>query len=152
MLHDDYAPGHTAISVKEVLNKRHIPVVPQPSYLPDLSPCDVLFFPKLKFHLKGRNLGKVDNIQKVMTDQPRALPHEFFQHCYLSGNVSGSVWLPKGTTLMGMMLIFSSVVNNKLYSTFILLFRLALHFGSWTGCRVSSYFSFVSGKTSMVSY
>jgi hypothetical protein len=24
----------------------------------------------------------VDNIQKVVTDQLRALPHEFFQHCY----------------------------------------------------------------------
>jgi len=24
----------------------------------------------------------VDNIQKVVTDQLRALPHEDFQHCY----------------------------------------------------------------------
>jgi len=37
---------------------------------------------KLKFHLKGRHLGTVDNIQKVMTDQLRAHPHEDFQHCY----------------------------------------------------------------------
>jgi hypothetical protein len=28
------------------------------------------------------HLGTVDNIQKVMTDQLRALPHEDFQHCY----------------------------------------------------------------------
>jgi hypothetical protein len=27
------------------------------------------------------------------------------------------VWLPKGTTWKGMMLIFSSVVNKKCYST-----------------------------------
>jgi hypothetical protein len=32
-------------------------------------------------------------------------------------NFSGGVWLPKGTTLKGMMLIFNSVVNQKFYST-----------------------------------
>jgi hypothetical protein len=32
-------------------------------------------------------------------------------------NVSGSVYLPKGTTLKWMMLIFNSVVNKKYYST-----------------------------------
>jgi hypothetical protein len=32
-------------------------------------------------------------------------------------NFSGGVWLPKGTTLKGMMLIFISVVNKKFYST-----------------------------------
>ena len=40
------------------------------------------FSPKLKFHLKGRHFGTVDNIQKVVIDQLRALPHEDFQHCY----------------------------------------------------------------------
>ena len=51
-------------------------------YSPDLSPCDLFLFPKLKFHCKGRNFGTVVNIQKVMTHQLRALPHEDFQHCY----------------------------------------------------------------------
>jgi sulfur transfer protein SufE len=55
-------------------------VVPQPPYSPD--PCDFFLFPKLKFHFKGRHFGTVDNIQKVMTDQVRALLHEDFQHCY----------------------------------------------------------------------
>jgi len=62
--------------------KKGISVVPQPLYSPDLSPCDFFLFPKLKFHLKGRHLGTVDNIQKIVTDQLRALPHEDFQHCY----------------------------------------------------------------------
>ena len=47
MLHHDIAPCHTAISVIEVLAKKGIPVVPQPPYSPDLSPCD-FFFPKTK--------------------------------------------------------------------------------------------------------
>ena len=31
------------------------------------------------------------------------------------GNISGGVWLPKGTTLKGIMLICSSVANKKFY-------------------------------------
>ena len=57
-------------------------MVPQPPYSPYLSPCDFFLFLKLKFHLIGRHLGTVDNIQKVVTDQLRALPHEDLQHCY----------------------------------------------------------------------
>ena len=82
MLHHDNAPCHTAISMNEFLAKKGISVVPQPPYSPGLSPCDFSLFPKLKFHLKGRHLGTVDNIQKVVTYQLRALLHEDFQHCY----------------------------------------------------------------------
>jgi transposase len=73
---------HTAISMNKVLAKKGISVVPQPPYSPDLSPCDLFLFAKLKFHLKGHHLGTVDNIQKVVTDQLRALPNEYFKHCY----------------------------------------------------------------------
>ena len=62
--------------------KKGISVVPQLPYSPDLSPCEFFLFPKLKFHLKGRHFGTVDNIQNVVKDQLRALPHEDFQHCY----------------------------------------------------------------------
>jgi hypothetical protein len=68
--------------VNEVLTKKGFPVIPQPPYTPDLSPCDFLLFPKLKFILKIRHFGTVDNSQKVVTDQPKALPHEDFEHCY----------------------------------------------------------------------
>jgi len=80
MLHD--APCHTAISVNEFLTKKGILVFPQLPYSPDLSPCDFFLFPELKFYLKGSHFGTVDNIQKVVTEQLWALPHEDFQHCY----------------------------------------------------------------------
>ena len=64
------------------LAKKVISVVPQAPYSPDLSPCDSFLFPKLKFHLKGRYFGTMDDIQKVVTDQLRALLHEDVQHCY----------------------------------------------------------------------
>jgi hypothetical protein len=43
--------------------KKVISMVAQPPYSPDLSPCDFFLFLKLKFHLKDRHLGTVDNIQ-----------------------------------------------------------------------------------------
>jgi hypothetical protein len=82
MLRHDNAPCHTAISMNKKKKKKGISVVPQPPYSPDLSLCDFFLFPKLKFHLKGRHLGTVDNIQKVVTDQLRALTHEDVQQCY----------------------------------------------------------------------
>jgi len=57
--------------------KKSIPVVPQPPYSPDLSPCDFFLFPWLKNHLKGRHFGTLDNVQKIVTNELEA-----FQHCY----------------------------------------------------------------------
>src|SRR5215469_707778 len=81
MLHHDNAPCRTAISMNEFLTTKGIPIFPQSPYSPDMSPCDLFLLPKLKFHLKCRHFGTVDNIQKVVTDQLRALLHEDFQHC-----------------------------------------------------------------------
>ena len=82
MLHHDNAPCHTATSVIEFLAKKGIPVVPQPPYSPDLSLCDFLLFPKLKFHLKGRHFGTVENIEKAVTDQLKAILVSDYQRCY----------------------------------------------------------------------
>ena len=82
MLHHDNASCHTAISVIEFLAKKCIPVVPQPPYSPDLSPCDFFMFPKLNFHLKGRHFGMVENIEKTVTDQLKAIAVSDHQRCY----------------------------------------------------------------------
>ena len=81
MLNHDNAPCHTAISVLEFLAKKGVPVVPQPPYSPDLSPCDFFLFLKLKFHLKGRHFGTVENIEKAETDQLKAIPVSDYQRC-----------------------------------------------------------------------
>ena len=81
MLHHDNAPCHTAISVKEFLAKNIFRWL-RSHHTRLMSSCDFFLFPKLKFHLKGRHFGTVDNIHKVVTDQLRALLHEHFQHCY----------------------------------------------------------------------
>jgi len=82
MFYRDNVPCHTAISVIEFLAKKGILVVPQPPYSHDLSPCDYFLFPKLKFHLKGRHFGTVENIEKAVTDQLKAIRVSDYQRCY----------------------------------------------------------------------
>jgi hypothetical protein len=60
-------PVNTAISVKEVLTKKGIPVILNSPYSPDLIMSEFFLFPKLKFHFKGRHFETVENIQKVVT-------------------------------------------------------------------------------------
>ena len=74
----DNAPCHIALSVTNFLTSKGIPVVPQPSYLPDLSPCDFFLSPKLKTVLKGRHFGTLENIQKSVT----VIPVEDFKRFY----------------------------------------------------------------------
>jgi transposase len=69
MLHHDNAPCHTAISINEFLAEKSLRVVPQPPYSPDLSPCDLVLFPRLKNHLKGHPFGTLHKIQKSVTDE-----------------------------------------------------------------------------------
>ena len=82
MLHHDNAPSHMAIPVIKFLAKNSIPAVPQPPYSPDLSLCDFVLFPKLKFYIKGRYFGIVQNIEKAVTDKLKAIPVSDFQRCY----------------------------------------------------------------------
>jgi len=82
MLHHDNAPCHTAISVNEFLAKKGYFSGFAATILAWSESMWLLPFPKLKFHLKGRHFGTVYNIQKVVTDQLRTLPHEDVQHCY----------------------------------------------------------------------
>jgi len=81
ILHHDNAPCHTAVSINEFLAEKNIPVVPQPlpPHSPDLSPCDFFLFSRLKNHLKGRQFGTLDNIQKSVTDELKGIPAEAFQ-------------------------------------------------------------------------
>ena len=80
MLHHGNTLCHTAVSI-EFLAEKSIPVVPQPTYSPDLSPCYLFLFPRLKHYLKGRHFGTSDNIQMSVTDELKGIPAEAFQHC-----------------------------------------------------------------------
>ena len=49
--------------------KHQITQVTQPSCSPDLTPCDIWLFPKLKSPLKGKRIQTVDEIQENMLGQ-----------------------------------------------------------------------------------
>jgi histone-lysine N-methyltransferase SETMAR len=38
-------------------------VISHTPYSPDLAPCDILLFPKMKLNLKGRRFGNIEEIQ-----------------------------------------------------------------------------------------
>ena len=65
MLHHDNAPCHMAISVIEFLSKKGIPVVPQPAYSPDLSPCDFFGSKNWSFNLKDAIFGQWETSKKL---------------------------------------------------------------------------------------
>jgi len=57
------APPHNALSIREFLAKKRIPVLPHPPYSPDLAPCHFYLFPKLKSKLKGHHFRTMENIK-----------------------------------------------------------------------------------------
>jgi hypothetical protein len=68
ILHHDNAPCHGALSVREFLVSKQIPILPKPPYSPDLSPCDLFLFPNMKNRLKGHHFGTVNNIKGATTE------------------------------------------------------------------------------------
>jgi len=62
VLQNGKAPSHSALSFREILAKKNIPVLPHPPYSPDLAPCAFYLFLKLKSKLKGHHFGTMENI------------------------------------------------------------------------------------------
>jgi hypothetical protein len=53
---------------------KNMAVVPHPPYSPDLAPCDILLFPRMKSKLKGRCFQDVTEIQEQIADCPTRDP------------------------------------------------------------------------------
>ncbi|KAM0736815.1 Mariner Mos1 transposase [Formica fusca] len=56
ILHQDNAPSHTALIVREFIGRNNITVMDHPPYSPDLGPCDFFLFPKIKI-IMGVNIS-----------------------------------------------------------------------------------------------
>lgn len=63
-LHHDNTPTHTVLAVQQFLVSNNMADIPHPPYLPDFTPCNVYFFPKIKIQLKER----FDIISKVQEE------------------------------------------------------------------------------------
>ena len=81
ILHQDNAPAHNALSVKQFLAEKRITVLEHPPYSPDLAPCDFYLFPKVKSALKGTFFQSVEEV-KTKTDLLKKVTLDDLQHCF----------------------------------------------------------------------
>ena len=78
LLHHDNAPAHNALSIRQFLAENNIAVLEQPSYSPDLAPCDFFLFPKLrlKSHNNSRNEGTTSDPNGIFPEVHRSMAAE----------------------------------------------------------------------------
>ncbi|UYV70795.1 hypothetical protein LAZ67_8000653 [Cordylochernes scorpioides] len=81
-LHHDNATSHTAFIITNFLARSNTPVIPHPPYSPDLAPCDLFLFPRLKREMKGKHWETVENTQHHVTTFLRSIPVEEFQGAF----------------------------------------------------------------------
>ena len=84
LLHHDNAPAHSALSVHRFLAEKHVSVLDQPPYSPDLAPCDFFLFPRLKGIVKGIRFVDVEAIKEAVTRELKAIPEQAFQECMVA--------------------------------------------------------------------
>ncbi|VVC33042.1 Transposase, type 1 [Cinara cedri] len=82
ILHQDNAPAHNALSVKQYLAGKRTPVLEHAPYSPDLAPCDFILFPKMKSALKGTRSESMEAVKQKTAELLKALTNEDFQHCF----------------------------------------------------------------------
>jgi hypothetical protein len=59
-LHHDNAPSQISFFIGEFLTENNMTVIPHPPYLPDLAPCNLSLFPRLKIKLKGHHFDTTE--------------------------------------------------------------------------------------------
>jgi len=82
ILHQDNAPAHTALSVREFLATKLTTVLEHPAYSPDLAHNDFFLFPKIKEILKGRQFDDIDDIRNNTKAALKAISQNHFQNCF----------------------------------------------------------------------
>ena len=82
LLHHDNAPAHSSNLVLQFLAKHKIVQLRQPSYSPNMPPCDFWMFPKLKMALKGKRFDDIETIQNNATCELKAIPKSAFEDCF----------------------------------------------------------------------
>jgi transposase len=82
-LHHDNAPAHTSLLVRQFLTSTKTAIIPHPPYSPDLAPCDIFLFPKMKLKLKGGRFESTEEIQAESQDVMKMLTQIDSQQCFL---------------------------------------------------------------------
>jgi hypothetical protein len=83
ILHQDNAPAHIVLTVKQFLANKCIPVLKHPPpHSPDLDPCDFYLLPKLKSALRGTDFQSVDEVKSKTADLLNRMSADDLQHCF----------------------------------------------------------------------
>jgi len=82
ILHQDNAPAHNALSVKQLLANKNITVLEHPPYSPDLTPCDFCLFLRIKSVLKGTHFVLVENVKAKMAEILNNLTEHDLRNCF----------------------------------------------------------------------
>ncbi|CAF1608427.1 unnamed protein product [Didymodactylos carnosus] len=80
ILHEDDARPHTAKTVNEFLAENRVEPYQNPPYSPDLSPCDIFLFAKLKNQLRGIRLD--DAMLNALEQAIDSLTKADFKNCF----------------------------------------------------------------------
>ena len=86
ILHHDNAPAHNSHLAQQFLVKHGTDQLQQPTYSPDLAPCDFFLFPRLKEVLKGHRLEATEDIKRNLTKTLLDIPKEEFANCFQQWN------------------------------------------------------------------
>lgn len=81
-LHQDNAPAHNALSVKQFFAEKRIPVPEHPPYSPDLAPCDFYLLPNIKSALKETHFQSVEDVKVKTAELLKSLTLDDLQHCF----------------------------------------------------------------------
>jgi len=82
ILHQDNAPAHIALSVKQFLANKNISVLEHPPYSPDLALCDFYLFPKIKSVPKGAHFVSVENVKAKTAEILNSLTEHNLRNCF----------------------------------------------------------------------
>jgi len=116
ILHQDNAPAHNALSVKQFLANKNITVLEHPPYSPDLTPCDFYLFPKIKSVLKGTHFVSAEDVKAKTTDTSTALQNMTCGTALNIGSIVCScVSTQKGNISKAIVVHFLNLLNSKSY-------------------------------------
>ncbi|GFS58992.1 mariner Mos1 transposase [Trichonephila clavipes] len=82
ILHQDNAPMHTAFSVKQFLVDKHITVLEDLPYSPDLVPYNFYLFLKVKNVLMGTQFLSTEEVKSKLADLLKMLTSNGPQRCF----------------------------------------------------------------------
>jgi hypothetical protein len=101
--HHHNAHVHTYLQATEFVTNNNMTIVSHPPYSPDLAPCDLALFSKLKMKLKGRHFETMSGIQRESKAIIDSMKENYFHGALKRGKNDGiAVYVPKQTILKEM--------------------------------------------------